>query len=70
MIFFKIILVCLIVESYRESCHSEQGMRFELLSEDKVQGTHIIGHAHGNDNIAKHTPNDPHLGVVSLDNWE
>jgi len=39
--------------------------RREIFSE-----THIIGHAHGNNDIAKDTPNIPDLQVMSLDNWE
>ena len=63
MIFFKNIFVCLIVGSYLESCHSEQGMRFDgsLQNKMKFRGTHIIGHAHGNNDIAKSAPNIPYL---------
>ena len=38
--------------------------------EAEILETHIIGHAHGNHYIAKDAPNNPHLQVMSLDNWE
>ena len=56
------------VESYRKSCHREQEMRFDCSPEEGE--THIIGHAYGNNDIAKDVPNIPHLQVISLDNWE
>jgi len=52
------------VGSHRESWHSEQRMGFEFLSKvktKKFQETHIIGHAQGNDDITKHSPNNPCL---------
>jgi len=38
--------------------------------EGEISETHVIGHAHGNDDIAKDTPSIPHLQAMSLDNWE
>jgi len=38
--------------------------------EGEISKTHVIGHAHGNNDIAKDAPNIPHLQVMSLDNWE
>jgi len=70
--FFKITLVRLILESYRESYHREKkGYLIALQSlEGEILKTHIIGHAHGNNYIAKDAPNIPHLQVMSLDNLE
>ena len=47
-------------------------MGFECSSETggRIFGTHVIGHAHGNNDIAKDVPNIPYLQVMTLDNWE
>jgi len=36
----------------------------------EISETHIIGHAYGNNDIAKGTANGPYLQVMTLDNWE